>query len=179
MFEFRQQRPEESARKRAVAQLNCCRAAYAPGSCWPCERFAGSDGNPGKSGPRRDRSVRLRGARRRHRQGSRVNANTGPLLHRGRLSTTRVGWPGGIVGSTRRRNDAIQSFRGAVRSVGGRAAEITLTNEGSLGASDAMPRFLPRSWMDRARRTCFCRPPRRRFRGLHATVLARRPPRLS
>src|SRR5271168_2612275 len=52
----------ESARKRAIAQLNCCRAVDAPGSCWPCERFAGSDGNRGKSGPRRDRSVRLRGA---------------------------------------------------------------------------------------------------------------------
>ena len=25
------------------------------------------------------------------------------------------------------------------------------------GASDAMPRCLPRSWMDQARRTCFCR----------------------
>src|SRR5271167_2181164 len=68
---------------------------------------------------------------------------------------TRVGWPGGIVGSTRRRNGAIRGFRGAVQFDGAAGPKYLLTNEESLGTSDAMLGFLARSRMDRARRTCF------------------------
>src|SRR5271156_5821822 len=52
---------------------------------------------------------------------------------------TRVGWPGGVVGSTRRRNDAIPGFRGAVRSDG--AAETTLDKRG-LSLEQATPRLV-------------------------------------
>src|SRR5271156_5196765 len=88
---------------------------------------------------------------------------------------TRVGWPGGIVGSTRRRNDAIPGFRGAVRSDG--AAETTLEKRGR-SLEQAAPRLVficETGWIGRGGRASVG-PPRRRFRRLHELVLARRPP---